>query len=60
MMSHGRLISYVIYDKYETYYNDISCINQDTNNSRELTLVTCNNLNGNRFIIKAKEQNYLI
>lgn len=48
-------ITYYIYDKYETNKNDTSCTSQDTYGAREITLVTCNNLNGNRLIIKAKE-----
>lgn len=48
-------VTYYIYDKYETNKNDTSCTSQDTYGVREITLVTCNNLNGNRLIIKAKE-----
>lgn len=48
-------VTYYIYDKYETNKNDTSCTSQDTYGAREITLVTCNNLNGNRLIIKAKE-----
>lgn len=54
----GNTVYYSIYDKYETTHNDIACTTQDTNGYREITLVTCNNLNGNRLIIKAKEQEY--
>ncbi len=53
--SNNNLVSYVIYDKYETSQNDTTCTSQDTNNKREITLVTCNNVNKNRLIIKAKE-----
>lgn len=48
-------VTYYIYDKYETNKNDTSCTSQDTYGKKEITLVTCNNLNGNRLIIKAKE-----
>ena len=53
--SKNEMIKYYIYDKYETEKNNISCTSQDTNGKKEVTLVTCNNLNGNRLIIKAKE-----
>lgn len=52
--SSSSLIKYYIYDKYETNKNDTSCTSQDTNGIKEITLVTCNNFNGNRLIIKAK------
>jgi len=52
--SSNSLIKYYVYDKYETNKNDTSCTSQDTNGRKEITLVTCNNFNGNRFIIKAK------
>ncbi len=51
--SKNSMISYVIYDKYETNINDTLCTSQDTAGEKEITLVTCNNLNGNRLIIKA-------
>lgn len=53
--SNNFLVTYYIYDKYEIDKNDVSCTSQDTNGKKEITLVTCNNLNGNRLIIKAKE-----
>ena len=49
-------INYYVYEKYETSANDFSCTSQDTFNIKEITLVTCNNINGNRIIIKAKER----
>ena len=51
----GQEVIYSIYDIYETASNDISCTFQDTNNQRIVTLVTCNNVNGKRLIIHAKE-----
>ncbi len=53
--STGYLISYKVYDKYEIDKNDTSCTLQNTNGKKEITLVTCNNLNGNRLIVKAKQ-----
>ena len=51
----GNYKFYSIYNVFETKMDDLSCTSQDTNNAREVTLVTCNNLNGNRIIVKAKE-----
>lgn len=51
----NSITPYYIYDKYETDKNDTSCTSQDTNGRKEITLVTCNNFNGNRLIIKARE-----
>ena len=50
-------LDYIVYEKYETNSNDISCTSQETNNLKVVTLVTCNNFNGNRLIIKAKHLN---
>lgn len=52
----GTLLQYVIYNKYETNADDLSVTNQNINKRSELTLVTCNNLNGNRIIIKAQNK----
>lgn len=51
----GNFLDYIIYDKLEVSADDTSCINQNTNNKKLVTLVTCNNLKGSRLIIKAKE-----
>ena len=51
----GNYIEYKIYDKYETKPDDVSCTFQDTNNTRIVTLITCNNVNGKRLVIHAKE-----
>ena len=53
--SYNSEVSYYIYDKYEVNKADTSCTLQNTSGKREITLVTCNNYNGNRLIIKAKE-----
>lgn len=52
--SNGKMLTYVVFNKYETSNNDTSCTLPTANNLKEITLVTCNNLNGNRLIIKAK------
>lgn len=53
--NYNNYILYYIYNKYEINKNDISCTSQNTNGKREITLITCNNFNDNRIIIKAKE-----
>ena len=52
---NGFSIDYIIYEIKEVPANDTSCINQYTNNSREVTLVTCNTIKGTRIVVKAKE-----
>lgn len=52
---NGTSKEYNIYKKYEINPNDTSCTLQDTNNLKIVTLVTCNNINGKRLILKAKE-----
>lgn len=51
---NGNFLIYKIYDIYETKYNDLSCTNQNTNGTKEITLITCNNINGNRIVVKAR------
>ncbi len=52
----GKKVDYVVYNSYETDYNDLSCMEQNTNGKREVTLVTCNNIKNRRRIIKACEK----
>ena len=52
---NGTLINYEVFDIDEILYNDFSCTNQDTNNKKIVTLITCNNMTGNRICIKALE-----
>ena len=51
----GKAITYSIYDIYESNSNDTSCTFQNTNGQKIITLITCNNVNGKRLIIHAKE-----
>ena len=44
---------YFVYDIYEVKSDDLSPIYSFDKNSRQLTLITCNNLNHNRIIVKA-------
>lgn len=54
--SSNNVTHYYVYDKFESSEKDTSCINQNTHVLKELTLITCNNLNKNRLIIKSKAQ----
>ena len=46
---------YTIFNLYEVHESDLSPIFDYNQSSKELTLITCNNINQNRFIIKAKQ-----
>lgn len=46
--------TYSVIKNYEVKADDLSPVYQTITNFHELTLVTCNNFNGNRIIIKAK------
>ena len=52
---NGKNLEYIVYKKDEVKKEDTSCLNQNTNGIREITLITCNNVKGTRVIIKAKE-----
>ncbi len=53
---NSNKIDYIIYEKLEVPANDTSCMNQNTNGTREITLITCNTIKGTRIVIKAKEK----
>jgi len=52
---NGRKIDYYVTDKYEVKPDDLSCINQNVGKEKIVTLLTCNNVNGKRTVVKAKE-----
>lgn len=52
---YGDSIIYEIYDIYKTSPQDTSCLNQDTNSEKELTLITCTAGATKRVIVKAVE-----
>lgn len=53
----GNNIIYEVYNKYEVNFNDLTCTNQNVNNNRIVTLITCDNINGlKRQIIQAKQK----
>lgn len=53
----GSKIDYYVYDKYEVNFDNLDCTNQDTNGYREITLITCNNVQDTkRIVVKAIEK----
>lgn len=54
--NYNNKFVYSVFDSYEVKESDLSPIFDYNKNNNELTLITCNNFNGNRLIIKAIEQ----
>jgi len=52
----GNKIEYLVYDIFDTDYDDITCTSQETDGKKEITLTTCNNVKNKRTIIKSKER----
>lgn len=52
--SSKRLVEYIVYDKYNTSPNDITCLETSDFEAKELTLITCTKGNSQRLVIKAK------
>lgn len=52
----GNEITYYVFKKFEVKPNDLSCTNQDIGNEKIITLLTCNNVNGKRTVVQAKEK----
>lgn len=48
-------VTYEVYDNFQTSPEDVSCLNQNTEGDRELTLITCTKGALKRIIIKAVE-----
>ena len=48
-------VEYQIYDIYMVKPEDVSCLSQETNGKREVTLITCTTDSEKRIIVKAKE-----
>lgn len=51
----GIKYTYQVTQNYEVKENDLSPIYDHNENEKTLTLITCNNINNNRFIIKAQQ-----
>ena len=54
----GIKYTYQVQENYEVKEDDLSPITNYDKNEKTLTLITCNNLNNNRFIIKAKQKTF--
>lgn len=50
----GNSLDYFIYEKREIDSHDLSCMSQETNGEKIVTLITCNNMSDKRLLIKAK------
>lgn len=50
----GR-VEYKIYDIYQVMPEDVSCLSQETDGKKEVTLITCTNDSTKRIIVKATE-----
>ena len=48
-------VEYEIYNIYKVEPKDTSCLSQETNGKKEVTLITCTNDSKKRIIVKAKE-----
>lgn len=48
-------IEYKIYDLYTVSPDDVSCLSQETNGNREVTLITCTSDSQKRIIVKGRE-----
>ena len=55
----GAKYLYFLYEKYEVSASDLSPVLNYNPNEKTLTLVTCNNFNNNRIILKAKQKKLL-
>lgn len=51
----GREQEYVVYDKFEISPDDVSVLNQNANNKKEVTLITCTIGAIKRLVVKAIE-----
>ena len=50
---YGNILEYHVTSKYTIDAYDNSCINQNTNGEKQITLLTCNNVSGSRLVVKA-------
>lgn len=48
-------VQYSVFDKFEVDPKDTSCTYPETDDTREITLITCNRDNSKRVIVKARE-----
>lgn len=52
----GEKFVYYVFNQYEVNANDLSPIKEDYQGDHELTLITCNNLNQRRIVVKAEKE----
>lgn len=52
----GNMVEYTVTNMYEVKSNDLSCTNQNTNGKIIVTLLTCNNVSGNRLIVRCEKK----
>lgn len=52
----GEKFVYSVFNRHEVKDNDLSPIKEDYQGGYELTLITCNNLNQRRIVVKAKKE----
>lgn len=50
---NGNMQKYSVTEKYTITATDTNCTNQNTNNQKQITLLTCNNITGHRLVVKA-------
>ena len=55
LSSKGNAEMYKVYDIYIVDETDMRCTSQETNGKIELTLITCDNDNKKRLVVKCKE-----
>ena len=53
---NGNNIVYEVYNKYEVNFNDLTCTNQNVDNKKILTLITCDNINGLKRLVRHAKQ----
>ena len=49
-------VTYEIYDIYKVVPEDVSCLSQETNGKKEVTLITCTSDSKMRIIVKSVEK----
>lgn len=54
LSSKGNVQIYKVYDIYIVDETDMSCTSQETNGEIELTLITCDNDNKKRLVVKCR------
>lgn len=54
LSSKGSAQMYKVYNMYIVDETDLSCTNQETNGKIELTLITCDNDNKKRLVVKCR------